>query len=176
MSNKVLLLIDLQIGFKTASDPILIKIVNIEIEKAKNENIPIITLNYHKDGFMIKSIKNNLNGYSKLYLAIKCRDDGGREVRKILENIQIESPEIYICGVNTDCCVSGTIFSLYKYGYKINIISNGCSTFTDDRHSTAIDNFIDWNVFKILHTIHKKPYDYIVITKTFLQNHMNILF
>jgi nicotinamidase-related amidase len=177
ISNKILLLIDLQTNFKSASDPILIKIVNIEIEKAKRENIPIITVEYIGEGNIVDSIKINLIGYSKLHSVSKTGDDGSQEVHDLLRKIGFNFGQIYVCGVNTDACVRDTINSLYNLNanYRINIISNGCNAFNKESHEKKINQFVNDNKFTILHTIREKPHDYVVIDKMFLSNHMNIL-
>jgi nicotinamidase-related amidase len=164
--NKVLLVIDLQTGFCTANDPTLIKIVNIEIEKAKKENIPIICLNYTGIGDVIQPIKCNLDGYKKLHIITKNRNDGGKEVLTLFNEIKFDSGEVTAIGVNTDACVRETVETLAKNSnYKINLVSNGCNSWTWRRHWNQISEFTDDKKIRVYYTIHKKPHRYVMINR-----------
>lgn len=165
--NKVLLLIDLQTGFSSsANDPTVIKIVNIEIEKAKKEDIPIISLMFTGHGEVISPIKSNLDGYHKLHYVEKSTDCGGREVDKQLQTLGFNNCHIFVCGVNTGACVRATIETLCKCNpnYVINVIANGCNGHCYDAHCAEINEFIAMRKFKIYHTIDRKPYKRVVIT------------
>lgn len=48
--------------------------------------------------------------------------------------------EIYLCGINTDCCVLKTALDLFELGYNVYVLENLCgSTYGMERHNQAID-------------------------------------
>ena len=51
-----------------------------------------------------------------------------------------EITKIYLCGINTDCCVMKTALDLFELGYDIYVLENLCgSTCGIERHNQAID-------------------------------------
>ncbi len=175
--KKILLLIDLQLEFDAAHDQDLVKIINIEIAKAKKENIPIVNLIYVDNGDVVKPIRKNLDGYSNLVTIQKRKNDGGRLVHELFENMVENSPigEIYVCGVNTEICVKETLLSLYDYNenYKIFLISNGCSSENENDHFEQIEDFLSDKKINIIYTEKIYPHNYVTVDEKFTNNHMN---
>lgn len=162
--DKVLLLIDLQTEFYATRKLSVVKIVNIEIKKAKKKNIPIICLTYSGYGQVIDSIKCNLDGYHKLHNVVKYDCCGGDEVNEQFQKIGFTGGDIFVCGVNTNECVKETVESLRELNsnYIINIIANGCNTYCDKLHRYYMNFFAFRKRIKVRHTITKKPYRCIV--------------
>ena len=48
--------------------------------------------------------------------------------------------EIYLCGINTDCCVLKTALDLFELGYDVYVLENLCgSTCGIERHNHTIE-------------------------------------
>ena len=61
-----------------------------------------------------------------------------KELIEYMNNNQIT--KIYLCGINTDCCVLKTALDLFELGYDIYVLENLCgSTCGIERHNQAID-------------------------------------
>lgn len=167
MSQKILLLIDLQKKYPAALDSNLITVVCTEIWNARRENIPIISLNYYTQYDIVDKIEMNLHGYRNLHTIVKYINDGSINVRYILYKLGLENADFYVCGVNTDACVRETVESLYhcNKNFKINIIANGCNTESQTNHDNQINSFIANNRFRILHRQIESPYGYDVLNE-----------
>ena len=51
-----------------------------------------------------------------------------------------EITEIYLCGINTDCCVLKTALDLFELGYDVYVLENLCgSTCGIERHNHTIE-------------------------------------
>jgi nicotinamidase-related amidase len=143
MSNKILLLIDLQEQFYSSKKESLLKVVKNEINKAKSNNYPIICLRYYGCGDFHKSLLDEIGDYMKKYEISKSEDDGSKEVVELCEKISFTSGEIIVCGVNTDACVKQTVLGLKiktDSSYDIHIVENGCWAGCADWHNKEIHN------------------------------------
>ncbi len=59
------------------------------------------------------------------------------EIKKLLEDKQIN--ELYICGIDTDCCVLATAYDGFDQGYKITILKDLSMTHTGKKlHDSAL--------------------------------------
>lgn len=48
--------------------------------------------------------------------------------------------ELYLCGIDTECCVLKTAFDLFEKGYEVYVLENYCAcTLGKERHNNAIE-------------------------------------
>lgn len=163
--DKILILIDLQTYFEASSYERLLKTVEHEIDKAINENIPIIVINYDMHDNLQSRIKNKLKKCDPklLYKLIKDQDDGSSKIVPVLNELNFNSGNIYVTGVNTGACVFETVCSLQKYSnnnYNVIIIENGCWAGSPDCHFESVGNMIKYHRIKVVYTARSKPYNY----------------
>ena len=83
-----------------------------------------------------KKIVINTNGYQifdkSIYSSVT------KEFIEYIHKNQIT--KIYLCGINTDCCVLKTALDLFELGFDIYVLENLCgSTCGIERHNQAID-------------------------------------
>lgn len=138
MSNKALIIVDMQNGFNSNLDTKSVeeKLSNID----KNDYDMIIAtkfvndedsmfvkqLNYHKM-FDIKdteflSIVEELHDVQIL----KNGYDGSKQVISVLKNTDIDT--VYVIGLDTDGCVLATALGLFDNGYEVKIIEELCAS------------------------------------------------
>ena len=138
MSNKALIIVDMQNGFNSNLDTKSVeeKLSNID----KNDYDMIIAtkfvndedsmfvkqLNYHKM-FDIKDTEF-LSIVKELYdiQVPKNGYDGSKQVISVLKNTDIDT--VYVIGFDTDGCVLTTALGLFDNGYEVKIIEELCAS------------------------------------------------
>ena len=83
-----------------------------------------------------KKIVINTNGYQifdkSIYSSVT------KEFIEYIHKNQIT--KIYLCGINTDCCVLKTALDLFELGFDIYVLENLCGSICGiERHNQAID-------------------------------------
>ena len=53
------------------------------------------------------------------------------DLKDILKALSVD--EVYVTGVCTDICVFNTVYGAYKEGFKTNVFSDSCATFTENQ-------------------------------------------
>lgn len=138
-----LVVIDMQEGFETCSQPWLIKNILYYIKKAKRDGASIVLVKYGGSGVLVKDIDRVAREYNKCYTIYKSGDNGAREINRIIW--QKGLPEtIKICGINTSACVQETIMGLVRnqpsYLGKITVLESACNCHSYDDHLYGIRN------------------------------------
>jgi nicotinamidase-related amidase len=55
---------------------------------------------------------------------LKHEDDGSDELMEYIS----KDTHVYVCGMNTDACVSQTVLGLKKKGYEVTVVGDACWT------------------------------------------------
>ena len=146
--NKLLLVIDMQKDFINENTKFLIERIEKLIEENKFDNIVFTRfINNEKSSF-----------YKKLNYA-GCISEEGRKLaiptnnKKIIDKqgytalteecikyINVNNiDEIYLCGIDTECCVLKTAFDMFEEGYNVYVLKDySASTYGEGRHNNAI--------------------------------------
>lgn len=62
------------------------------------------------------------------------------QTKKLLDEKKID--ELYLCGIDTDCCVLATAYDAFDQGYRVRLLENLCMTATGKNlHDAAISMF-----------------------------------
>lgn len=137
------------------------------IDLAYKKNIPVIYINCsHKKtdpcvrisgkhamkGTKGAQVIDELKPTKKDLIVKKIAFDGFYKTRleKLLRKLKIK--EIYLTGVQTDCCVRETGASGAYRGFKVFIIEDCCATNIKVNHDTSIMFFVKTNAGKIVNS------------------------
>ena len=135
-NHNLLVIVDMQEGFKTANHPATINKCLELITLFKREKLPILTLQYEDTswaayGTIIKPIQRKLHKYTPAKTLLKSFDSGYHEINHYVINELGWAPEevtIVICGVNADACVRDTANDLIHYeDYKVIVVKRACN-------------------------------------------------
>lgn len=121
--------------FKNSCHNELQKAIIDQITIAKNNNLPIIFVEYDDCGPIHTELLRHTNSYKNVHNVIKSQDDGSNN----LENYWSEKAgtkifyrNLVVCGVNTDACVYLTVEGLlnceipiFKVTIPVNCCNNG---------------------------------------------------
>ncbi len=110
----VLVVMDMQPGFKAAQDAITQWFVKQEVTRAREEGRPVIIVEYdpHEMGETYDSIKSLIEGYDRGIIISKSDDDGSAEILRACEAKGFMTASFRMCGVNSDACLLETIQAL----------------------------------------------------------------
>ena len=149
---KILLCIDVQNGFVNDNSIDVIKPI-IEATNNSNFNYIIATqfINSKKSVYYNRLNWKELIQDSEIELVsglnynISYKKMGyssyTTKFKEIIKKYKInKNDEIYICGIDTDCCVLFTAIDLFQKGYNVFVIENLCaSTGGKDIHENALN-------------------------------------
>jgi len=137
MSSKtsILIVIDMQVGFRTAGNNYTIRNVVKQIIKAKQLNLPIILVTYIGRGRIIPEISRSVVGYFNLHKIKKIDDDASGGVIRMCNRRKLNRQQFIICGVNAGWCVAETCEGLAEKnpGSKIIVLSTACNCYDRQR-------------------------------------------
>jgi nicotinamidase-related amidase len=122
---KLLLVIDMQIGFKESKSKRVISECQKLIQQAIKNKDKIVILEYVDFGETRKEIKDALGNYKVKYI-IKNTDDGGDHVHSYLQKRNWQATEIKVCGICLSACVRVTSERLADMGYEVAVIKKAC--------------------------------------------------
>jgi nicotinamidase-related amidase len=128
-----LIIIDIQESFlsKLKDKSKVINNCRIEINKAIDNKMPVVLVEYNRHGSTINSLKDLLFNYDQVWTITKNGDSGNRELVNILYDALLPK-SLRVCGINTEFCVYETIFGfLYltnKDGYKVKVVAPACDS------------------------------------------------
>lgn len=127
---KTLVVVDMQPYFKTALEPNTIIAVTHEIVTAIHQGSGIILLEYEDCGRSLAGFDRVLYNYPWKARISKVEDDGSSEVIQAIRRRQFPSDTLRICGVNTDCCVWGTVRGLLSKlpRCRVELVKAACNT------------------------------------------------
>jgi nicotinamidase-related amidase len=120
--NGTLVIVDMQPEFAAVNNPSLLSAVIRKIRLAKMLNYGIVIVEYGKadqfqewtGGDTHLRIVKELDGYRHKTFVVKHVDDGSPQVMEAIEHYKFNRRHIYVCGVNTCCCVYATVAGLAK--------------------------------------------------------------
>lgn len=62
------------------------------------------------------------------------------QAKKLLDDNKIS--ELYLCGIDTDCCVLATAYDAFDLGYRVNLLEDLCMTSTGKNlHDASVSMF-----------------------------------
>jgi nicotinamidase-related amidase len=143
-NQSILVLIDMQEKFEASLERRTIEAVQSEITLAQKDKRPIIILEYG-DPNQWKYPQSIYRGdthaelmdlllqprrYDKLVIAEKFGNDGSALVLHWCRQLGFDTSAFRVCGVNTDACVSATVFGLAvrRPRSRIEVITDACNT------------------------------------------------
>jgi len=147
--NTLLLIIDLQKDFinhntKDIIEPIENLILQNKFDKIvftrfinSKDNICFKRLNYlgcmdEEGQKIVINTNNNKIIDKKIYSALN------NELIEYIENNNIS--KIYLCGIDTECCVLKTAFDLFENNYDVYILKEYCASITGkETHNNALE-------------------------------------
>lgn len=135
MFDEALIIVDMQHFFETARNDWTIRNVIELIKKAKQDNVPIIVLEYvdpdeeYEIGETMPRLKKHLDDYNLTRYVLKYNDDGGNKVIECLEQNGWEDiVSLTVCGVNIQACVAETVDTLIRsYDKEVTIVKKACN-------------------------------------------------
>ena len=147
--NKLLLVIDLQNAFINEHTKNLPNKIKEIIDNKQYDKVVFTRFIKKKDSIYVKKLAWNkcINEEEKkivinvgenkiidkfVYTAIN------KELINYIKENKIE--DIYLCGIDTECCVLKTAFDLFELGYNVYVLKDYCaSTLGMERHNNAIE-------------------------------------
>ncbi|MHC5217651.1 cysteine hydrolase family protein [Enterococcus sp. LJL128] len=145
MTEKALVIIDLQVGLETKTKKLfqlqqVLKKVNLRIKSYRERDLPIIFIQ-HEDEELLHGTDSwqlfpELEAKKEDYYVSKKHANSffHTELSKLLEGLSVDTLEI--CGAQTEFCVDTTIRFAHGLGYKI-FMQKGTATTLDNDNWTA---------------------------------------
>ncbi len=131
VEQAVLVVVDMQDYFEASMHPATLAAVKEEILLAVRNGDFIVVLEVDGCAPTQKEVMAELNGYNHYSVMVKRFADGSEEVLRACQDKGVVPVEFKVVGVNTDCCVSGTVANLsHKVPQsQIVVIAKACNTF-----------------------------------------------
>lgn len=147
--KSLLLIIDMQTSFINEHTEHLIKDINVLIDSDKYDYIAFTRFINSKDS--IWYTKLNYTGCmteedKKLVINPKENKIIDKTIYSSLNNELIQYikenniSKIYLCGIDTECCVLKTAFDLFENEYDVFVLKDYCASMTGaERHNNALN-------------------------------------
>lgn len=130
----VLVVIDMQPGYKASQDAITQYFVEQEIIRARERNQPIVVVEFdpHEMGHTYPRLLRHIEGYSRAVVITKRGDDGSKELHEALVRHGFSVYSLRLCGVNSDACVLETIqgFVVRVPSCRVTVPQDACNCLT----------------------------------------------
>ena len=145
----LLLVIDLQKAFINENTVDVVEKINNLIKDNKYDKVVFTRFINSDDSIWVKKLKykecvsdeskrividtnNNLVIDKNIYSAFT------EQLKKYISDNKIDN--IYLCGIDTDCCVLKTAFDLFENGYNVYVLKDFCAcTHGNVMHNNAIE-------------------------------------
>lgn len=141
----VLVVMDMQPGFKAAQDAITQYFVKQEVTRAREEGRPIIIVEYdpHEMGHTYESITSLIEGYDQADTITKSGDDGSAEILKCCSDKGFSTLSFRMCGVNSDACLLESIQGLAEKlpGCRIAVPQDACNCLTGKNNDVWYEDY-----------------------------------
>ncbi|MCI3924730.1 isochorismatase family protein [Paenibacillus sp. TRM 82003] len=152
MVNKALLIIDMQVmpfvwkdygGKPLYQEAKLVSNIRLLIEKARSTQSPIFyvlhteTVGPRSVDQPLWKIVDSIEPAAEDFLVIKYHADSFHEtdLHTLLGENGVGG--LVVCGIQAEYCVDTTVRSAYSHGYKVELASDGTSTFDSDELAAA---------------------------------------
>lgn len=111
-SAYVLVVVDMQCGFRASLTESTLAAVATEINEARSNGQAIVILEYAKYPATHESLLNLVQGYEKCVVETKFDDDGSLQIIEACLFNGFSAARFRLCGVNTHACVQSTALGL----------------------------------------------------------------
>ena len=129
MDKPILVVIDMQEHFGSASNPKTIAACQRLIADAVLKANPIILVEYSMNGSTLPILTNIVETYEPKFRNHKSQDDGSRSIQECLDRCKVIPKKLIVCGVNTNYCVLSTVQGLHRshHNYHIDVVAEACN-------------------------------------------------
>jgi hypothetical protein len=143
MSNAILVITDMQEGFREAAEPQLLREVIRLIDIAMAENRPLAILEWEGWGATLPAVRERLAGYGNAFTVLK-QSDGGAEsllAKCACLGLRTTGVKYIVCGVSINACVRKTVAGLaFAEGRpSVDVITEACG----DHYAPRWDEYPD---------------------------------
>jgi len=156
--KKALFVIDVQNYFINSQTKVLPKKIRQYIEKNKKKFDLIVFTHFVNDAtasvFRLLnwkecSISPQIDIVEELRPVLKYGKVFAKNVYSVLKITQVKNllkqyniQELYLCGIDTDCCILATAYDGFDQGYKIHLLEDLCTASSSIKlHSAALSIF-----------------------------------
>lgn len=128
-SSYVLLVVDMQAGFRASMQEATINAVETEIRRAIESKQAIVVLEYAKYPATHERLLRLLAGYDRYVIETKLDDDGSSEVIEACLFNRYSGEAFRVCGVNALACVKATVLGIAEKldESKIDVVKAACN-------------------------------------------------
>lgn len=136
-----LIVIDMQYEFDAAKNRRTVRNCSREIQRAMNDDVPIVFVEFIGYGKTKKSLLSKLSSYKKFGIVKKCECGGGFEISNFLKKKKFPFQKLKICGIQTNICVRQTVEQLLDIcpQSKIEIVGDACYDVSDGEHEYGLE-------------------------------------
>lgn len=128
--NYVLVLVDMQAGFRASLSERTVGAVENEILRALSLKLPIVILEYKKYPATHERLLAHLEGkYDRYAITTKLDDDGSEELIETCLEHGFPGGHFRVCGVNTHACVERTVVGLAEKldESRVDVVKAACN-------------------------------------------------
>jgi len=125
----ILVVIDMQPGFRASLNEATIDCVAGEIRAARAANLPIVILEYAKYPATHERLLQLVEGYENVAIETKREDDGSEELLEACIGNEYFQNVYRVCGVNTLQCVQSTVLGVADRleDSRIEVVKSACN-------------------------------------------------
>lgn len=125
----VVVVIDLQPHFAASCDKRLLANAERELRRARENNWPVMVVEYAGYGKTHDCLRNVLKGYKPKKVVTKSMDDGSNDIIGHCDQLEWPKEHFIVFGVNANACVRQTVDGLSgKLPLaKIEVIKDACN-------------------------------------------------
>lgn len=140
VDETVLVVVDMQPGFKAANDCLVRWFVKQEIKRAIAGGRPIIVCEFdpHEMGHTDPELIALLKGYTPVVVLTKSDDDGSKEIEEACHKHGFSLGRFRVVGVNSDGCVLASVAGLVDRlpDCQVTVVEDACNS-TSGRDNVA---------------------------------------
>jgi len=147
--KSLLLIIDLQQGFINNNTEVLLNKIKVLLNEKKFDKVVFTRFINYTDSILYRKL--NYNGCiteESRKILIETNDSKiidktiysafGKELKTYIKQNDIS--KIYLCGIDTECCVLKTAFDLFENDYDVYVLKDYCSCMHGiQRHNNALE-------------------------------------
>lgn len=138
---RTLLIIDMQVGFRSAKNLDLQERIAHEVRLAKKRRAAIVVVEYDGFGKTHDPIHNAIGDYKLQATVHKNRDDGSEEVVVAANKNGFDVKHWRVCGVNIAYCVNKTVSGLR------NLLKDVDIEVKEDACNCNVGKELGWKIF-----------------------------